>query len=123
MEMPKPAEVHRKLARLAGRWIGNEKLSPSPWDPEGGAAIGRCNNQLGADGFVLVHDYEQERSGTASFHGHGVFSYDNVEKCYMLHWWDSMGFGINIFKGQLEGNTLKLLCKLPQGSTRGTWEL
>ena len=69
-----------------------------------------------------MHDYEQERNGTASFHGHGVFSYDNAGKCYMLHWWDSMGFGINVFNGQFEGNTLRLLCKLPQGSTRGTWE-
>jgi hypothetical protein len=121
MEMPKPTEAHRKLAGLAGRWIGKEKLSPSPWDPKGGAATGRCDNRLAADGFVLVHDYEQERNGTASFHGHGVFSYDGAEKCYLLHWWDSMGFGINVFRGQLEGNTLQLLCKLPQGSTRGTW--
>jgi Protein of unknown function (DUF1579) len=116
MEMPKPTEAHRKLAGLAGHWIGKEKLSPSPWDPKGGAATGRCDN-----GFVLVHDYEQERNGTASFHGHGVFSYDNAEKCYLLHWWDSMGFGINVFRGQFEGHTLRLLCKLPQGSTRGTW--
>jgi Protein of unknown function (DUF1579) len=51
-----------------------------------------------------------------------VFSYDGAGKCYMLHWWDSMGFGINVFRGQFEGDTLKLLCQLPQGSTRGTWE-
>ena len=122
MEMPKPTGAHQQLARFAGRWTGAEKLSPSPWDPKGGTAIGRCHNTPGADGFVLVHDYEQERGGAVNFRGHGVFSYDGVEKCYGLHWWDSMGFGINVFKGQLEGNTLKLLCKLPQGSTRGTWE-
>ena len=122
MEMSKPTEAHRKLARVAGRWIGKEKLSPSPWDPKGGTAVGHCDNRLAADGFVLVHDYEQERVGTVNFRGHGVFSYDSVEKCHMLHWWDSMGFGINVFNGQFEGNTLRLLCKLPQGSTRGTWE-
>ena len=122
MEMPKPIEVHHKLAKFAGRWIGKEKLSPSPWDPKGGTAVGRCNNQLAAAGFIVAHEYVQERNGTASFHGHGVFSYDNAGMCYMLHWWDSMGFGINVFSGQFEGNTLKLLCKLPQGSTRGTWE-
>jgi len=122
MEMPKPTETHRKLAGLAGQWIGKEKLSPSPWDPKGGTAVGRCRNRPGADGFVLVHDYEQERNGSVSFRGHGVFSYDNAAQCYLLHWWDSMGLGLNVFKGQFEGNTLELLCKLPQGSTRGTWK-
>jgi hypothetical protein len=85
MEMPKPTEVHHKLAKFAGRWTGKEKLSPSPWDPKGGAAVGHCNNRLAADGFVLLHEYVQERNGTASFHGHGVFSYDSAGKCYMLH--------------------------------------
>lgn len=122
MPMPKPTEAHHKLARFAGRWIGNEKLSPSPWDPKGGTAVGKCDNKIATDGFVLVHDYSQERGGTVNFRGHGVFSYDGGEKCYNLHWWDSMGFGINVFKGQLEGNTLKMLCGLPQGSTRGIWE-
>lgn len=121
LEMPKPTEAHRKLAGLAGNWTGKEILSPSPWDPNGGTATGRCQNRMAADGFVLVHDYEQVRNGTAGFHGHGVFSYDGNEKCYTLHWWDSMGMGINVFKGQLEGKTLQLICKLPQGATRGTW--
>src|SRR5664279_4994872 len=101
MEMPKPTEVHHKLAKFAGRWTGKEKLSPSPWDPKGGPAVGRCNNRLAADGFILVHDYEQERGGTVNFRGHGVFSYDCAGKCYMLHWWDSMGLGINVCNGAL----------------------
>jgi hypothetical protein len=122
MEMPKPTEAHRKLARFAGRWTGQEKLSPSPWDPKGGTAIGLCVNGVATDGFILVHDYEQERHGAVNFRGHGVFSYDNAEKSYRLHWWDSMGFGINVFCGQFEGNILRMLCPLPQGSTRGTWE-
>ena len=122
MHMPKPAEAHRKLAGLAGDWTGQEKMPPSPWDPKGGMAVGRCHNRLAADGFVLVHDYEQERDGAVNFHGHGVFSFDSVEKSYLLHWWDSMGMGINVFKGQLEGNKLQLLCSHAQGMSRGTWE-
>ncbi len=108
MTMPKPTEAHRKLARLAGEWTGNEQLSPSPWDPQGGTAIGRCHNRLVADGFVLAHDYEQERGGAVNFHGHGVFSYDRSEQSYKLHWWDSMGLGINVFKGQFEGDYTRL---------------
>ena len=122
MPMPKLSEAHRTLAALAGHWTGSEKMSPSPWDPKGGMAIGHCHNRLAADGFVLVHDYEQERDGTVNFHGHGVFSYDQVEQSYVLHWWDLMGIGVNIFKGQLAGNTLRLLCPHAQGRSRGTWE-
>jgi hypothetical protein len=122
MEMPKPSEAHRLLARLAGRWVGKEKLSPSPWDPKGGTAIGRCRDRLAAGGFVLVHEYEQERDGVVSFHGLGVFSYDNGAKCYLMHWWDSMGMGTNVFKGNLEGNKLPMTCPLPQGMSRATWE-
>ena len=122
MEMPKPTEVHHKLSAFAGHWTGQEKLSPSPWDPNGGSAVGRCVNCVAADGFVLVHDYKQERNGAANFHGHGVFSYDSFEKSYKLHWWDSMGMGINVFTGQFAGDTLQMICKLPHGSTRGTWK-
>ena len=123
MQMPKPGEAHNKLARLAGRWIGNEKLSPSPWDPKGGTAVGRCENRIVADGFALAQNYEQERGGAVNFRGHGVFSYDAAEKCYLLHWWDSMGMGTSIFKGDFTGDTLRLTCRLPKGFSRGSWQL
>jgi hypothetical protein len=122
MEMPKPTEAHRKLNSLAGRWVGQEKMFPSPWDPKGGTAVGHCHNRLAVDDFVIVHDYEQERNGTISFRGHGVFSYDPAEKSYVLHWWDSMGMAVNVFKGDFEGNTLRMLCREVQGTSRGTWE-
>ena len=122
MEMPKPTEAHRKLAALAGRWKGQEKMFPSPWDPKGGMAVGHCDNRLTVDGFLIAHDYAQERNGAVNFHGHGVFSYDAGEKCYVLHWWDSMGIPPNVFKGDFEGGTLRLLCRNVQGTSRGTWE-
>ena len=66
MEMPKPGSPHQKLQRLSGKWTGEEKMHPSPWDPKGGAATGRILNRLSLDGFVVVQDYEQERSGNIS---------------------------------------------------------
>ena len=122
MPMPKPTEAHHKLARFAGRWVGNEKLSPSPWDPKGGTAAGTCDNKITADGFALAQDYEQARDGTVNFRAHGVFNYDALEKVYMLHWWDSMGMGTAVFKGSFDGDKLQLTCKLPQGFSRATWE-
>jgi hypothetical protein len=122
MEMPKPTEAHLKLHMLAGRWTGPETISPCPWDPKGGTAVGRCDNRVGADGFVVVHDYEQERDGRINFRGHGVFTYAAAAKCYLLHWWDSMGAAVNVFQGAFKGNTLQATCHNAQGHTRATWE-
>ena len=122
MEMPKPTEAHRKLHALAGHWIGQETIPPCPWDPKGGTAVGHCDNRVGVDGFLLTHDYEQERDGRINFRGHGVFTFDAAQKCYVLHWWDSMGMAANIFKGDFNGNTLQMLCHDAQGHSRTTWE-
>jgi hypothetical protein len=84
MEMPRPTESHQKLNLLAGRWTGQERLSPSPWDPKGGTVTGRSDNRIALDGFVLLHDYEQERGGAITFRGHGVLSYDAQGQCYRM---------------------------------------
>src|SRR5689334_22163707 len=91
MEMPKPTDAHKKLNWLTGNWAGEEKMFPSPWDPKGGMAKARIHNRSAIDGFNVVQDYEQEHGGAVNFRGHGVFSYDANQKCYVLHWWDSMG--------------------------------
>ena len=122
MEMPKPTEAHRRLGSLAGRWIGPETIPPCQWDPKGGTAIGRCDNHVAVDGFIVTHTYEQERDGKVNFRGHGVFSYDAREKCYLLHWWDSMGVAVNTFKGNFSGSTLQMVCHDSQGHSRTTWE-
>jgi hypothetical protein len=122
MEMPKPTEAHKKFALLAGRWSGQEQIHPSPWDPHGGKAVGRSDNRIALDGFVLLHDYEQERNGAVSFRGHGVLSFDAAEQCYCLHWWDSMGFPTNAFKGNFEGQVLRMSYVGPQGHNRVTWD-
>jgi hypothetical protein len=123
MEMPKPTEDHRKLQKLAGQWIGKEKMHPSPWDPQGGEAVGKVHNRVALDGFVVIQDYEQERGGKVNFRGHGVFRFDAAEKGYVLHWWDSMGMPPNIFRGDFEGDLLKLNCDDPQFKSRVTWNL
>ncbi len=122
MEMPKPTEAHRKMAALAGRWAGQERMHPSPLDPKGGAAVGRADNRMALDGFALLHDYVQERNGVASFNGHGVLTFDAREQCYVMHWWDSMGFGANVFKGTFAGDTLSMTRREAQGHSRVAWE-
>ena len=123
MEMPKPGSPHQKLQRLSGKWIGEEKLHPSPWDPKGGMATARVHNRSSLDGFVVVQDYEQERGGQVNFRGHGVFSYDAVQQCYVMHWWDSMGMPPNEFKGNFVGDVLTFTGQNPQGISRATFDL
>ena len=123
MEMPKPTEAHQKLKALDGRWIGQETIPPCPWDPKGGTAVGRCHNRVSVEGFIVQHDYEQERDGRINFRGHGVFAYDAAAKSYVMHWWDSMGVAVNIFRGDFKGDTLQMVCVDGQGHSRTTWEL
>ena len=123
MDMPKVTDAHKKLERLAGKWKGEEKMYPSPWDPKGGTAVGRVNNRPALDGFTVVQDYEQERNGAVTFRGHGVFSYNAMQQCYFLHWWDTMGMPPNEFKGTIEGNILTMTDKNPYGLNRAVFDL
>ncbi len=118
MEMPKPTEAHRKLEKLVGQWTGEERLFPSPWDPKGGTAVGRVQNRLALDGFIVVQDYEQRRGGVVNFRGHGVFSWNAGEAVYVLHWFDSTGLPPNQFRGGFEDDVLTLTDHGPQGHFR-----
>lgn len=122
MDMPQPTDAHRKLEKLAGHWIGDEKISPSPWDPVGGAAVGRVNNRVVLDGFAVVQDYEQERGGRVSFRGLGVFQWDAMANEYVMHWLDSMGTPANTFRGQFDGDVLTLASQNPMGFCRAVMD-
>jgi hypothetical protein len=122
MEMPKPADVHKKLGRLVGEWSGEETLHPSPWDPAGGTARATVTNRWIVDGFAVVQEYEQRRGGKVTFRGHGVFWYDPAAQEYVMHWWDSMGGVGGAYRGQIEGERLTLGAPMPQGGhARTSW--
>lgn len=123
MNMPSVTDAHRKLERLAGNWIGEEKVHPSPFDPKGGPATGRVSNRRALDGFAVVQDYEQERGGKTNFRGHGVFRFDAMQNAYFMHWFDSMGFPPGEYRGQFEGDVLTLTCENPQHKSRAIFNL
>jgi hypothetical protein len=118
MDMPKPTDAHIKLEKLLGNWKGEEKLNPSPWDTKGGPATGKENNRSSLDGFVVIQEYEQIRNGVPTFKGHGVFTYDPYQKCYCMHWFDSMGAPVNEFKGNFENNILTMTHQGKMGHSR-----
>jgi hypothetical protein len=121
MQMPTPGPEHRRLEAFAGRWIGQEHMHPSPWDPAGGPAEGEVRNAMVLDGFALVQDYEQRRGGHATLKGHGVLRWDAESGHYSFHWFDSMGTPPVIFIGNWEGDTLSLRSQGPYGWARAQW--
>ncbi len=122
MLMPRPTDAHRKLERLIGKWRGEEKIFPTPWDPKGGIAKARCDNREGLGGFIVVQDYEQEREGIVNFRGHGVFSWDPSHQCYIMTWFDTMGMPPTEFKGNFLDNKLTLINKNPQGESKAIFD-
>jgi hypothetical protein len=123
MQTPKPSDAHQMLSRLVGRWQGEERLYPGPWETRGGKALARVENRSALDGFAVVQDYEQAREGTVRVRGHGVFSWDDPHQCYTMHWVDSMGLPPSEYKGSLNDNILTLTSANPQGQSRATFNL
>jgi len=122
MEMPKPTDAHRRLDKLVGRWAGEEKIHPSPFDPQGGVAMARVENRLALDGFAVVQDYAQEKNGQIVFRGHGVFRWEVMQQCYEMYWFDSMGFPPSVFRGNFAGEVLTVMSQSPQGHNRAVFD-
>ena len=125
MDMPKPTDAHRKLARLAGRWSGEETMFPSPWDPKGGTATGRTTARVALGDFAVISDYEQERDGQRVFSGHAVWTvdpHDSDHDC-VLYWFDSIGMGLETFRGTWNGDHLTVQSRNPMGHARLIYDL
>lgn len=107
MDMPKPGPAHARLHRLAGQWGGEETVHPAPHDP-GGSATAFLNNRIALGGFTVVQEYEQYRHGRSTYSGHGVFWFDPVASQYAMTWFDSMMGAALEFRGDFDGDVLRL---------------
>lgn len=123
MEMPRLDENHARLARLAGRWLGDETIFPSPWGP-GATCASVIEARMAVDGFFLLTDYEQMRDGKVSFRGHSIHGFDPHRKLVTWYWVDSMGLPPPApASGGWEGDALVLTQQTPHGQSRYTWRL
>lgn len=106
MEMPSVGAEQKRLAEIAtGTWRGEEKLYPSDWDPQGGAAFGTWVIHPSLDGFCLLVDYTEERDGKVVYRGHGIHGWDAKEQCFLSYWFDNIGvMPRQPTKGRLDGN-------------------
>jgi hypothetical protein len=118
--MPTVQDEHKRLAEaLTGSWAGEETIHPTPWDPKGGTSKGRSETRADLDGFCVITDYTQERGGGVSYRGHGVYSWDPNEKCFTMHWFDTMGGGLESkAKGHWNGKTLTFESASQMGHAR-----
>jgi hypothetical protein len=115
MQMPTPTTEHERLALLEGHWEGDERILPTPFDPEGGPARGEWTLRMALGGFCLIADYRQRRGGAVNFEGHGVYGWDTRGRCYTLHWFDSSGIEHGApALGTWENDTLVLQYELTQ---------
>lgn len=118
--MPEPNERHRRLHQLAGTWVGNETLGPSPSGPPG-EAVGRFTMWVGVDGLFVLHDYHQEKDGRVVYRGHGIFGWDEQKREYAWYWVDSMGVvPPSPSRGQWRDDTLTFEHE-PLGDRRGRY--
>lgn len=88
--MDVPPEQRRLLDAMTGTWLGEERLSPTPWDQRGGMAVGRTQARAGIGGLAVLADYAEERDGAIVFRGHGLYSWDAVGGTYCMYWFDSV---------------------------------
>jgi len=117
MQMPRPGPEHEALSRMAGEWVGEETMFPSPWSPEKQSRTSRVRSRM-LDGFFLVSDYQQKAGDDVSFRGHGVYSWDPAAEHFVMYWFDSMGGAGGVATGPLEGDVLTFRNTSPMGHHR-----
>lgn len=115
MDMTTPGEAHLRLHRLAGQWGGEETLQPSPHDSEAGAATAFINNRIALGGLAVLQEYERYRHGRPTFSGLGVFWFDSATRQYVMTWLDSTMGTPAEFRGDFEGDVLRLVHVMLQG--------
>jgi hypothetical protein len=122
-QIPQPTAEHKQLHAMAGTWTSEETIHPSPWDPKGGTAKGRCEARVALDGFVVVSDYSQEKDGKVCYRGHGCFGYDTTQRKWFMQWLDNMmPVAASTVWGAWEGDTLTFQMQGPQGHHRYTYK-
>jgi Protein of unknown function (DUF1579) len=122
-QMPKVNEHHLRIQRLAGTWVGEEKMHASPWGP-GGIRHGRYEYETICDGFFVAGDYWQMMHGTddITYTGHGVFGVDPATQEVTWYWVDSMGYPPpSPSRGRWDGDTLALVGRDAKGQIHGRY--
>jgi Protein of unknown function (DUF1579) len=96
--MPKPGPEHEWFKTDEGTWDAVVEVVPGP----GAAPMtskGVEVNTLGCGGLCLVSDFKGELMPGVTFQGHGLMTWDAVQKKYRGSWMDSMSQGLALTEG------------------------
>jgi hypothetical protein len=107
VEQPRPTDQHRKLERLVGNWVGEEKINGSPHTTKTDAT-GTFDFRMDLGDLFAIVDYVEQADGSTLMAGHGVIGWSPKEKTYTLHWFDTFGSPPSVpGKGKWVGDALK----------------
>lgn len=113
MELAKPGENHKLLARGVGTWTFKVKfwMNPDPNAPpteSSGTSV--VKEALGGRFFISEHAGKMQMPGPdgkptdVDFKGMSIEGYDNVKKKFISMWMDNMGTGIMNAEGTYDPN-------------------
>jgi hypothetical protein len=117
MEMAKPGENHKVLARGVGTWTYAVKMWMNP-DPNAaplessGTTVAR--ETLGGRFIITEHSGKMQMPGAdgkmadMEFKGMSTEGYDNMKKKFVATWIDNMGTGIMTLEGTYDAATKSL---------------
>src|SRR5438046_9723654 len=84
-EQPKPTEQHRRLEKLTGKWIGEEKIQGSP-HTSATNATGSSDIRTDLNGLFALIDYVEKAGSQTALAGHGVIGWDPQPQHYPMRW-------------------------------------
>jgi hypothetical protein len=101
-EAPKPGPEVKKLEAMAGSWLVEGDIRPSPMGPGGKMSEEEKCSWMDGDFFLVCNvDF---KSTMGNGYGMGVMGYSTDDKAYTYHEFNSWGESMNS-KGTIDGDT------------------
>ena len=109
------------LSRGAGEWVGEEKMPPAPWAPDGMESTGRISAHLILGGRGLASEHVQEADGQVLLVSHTVFRWDESRDLFVMHFVTAAGGEATVLEGRQDGDRLIFEGDGPMGPMRQTF--
>lgn len=103
-----PGEMHQRLAKSEGAWVGKSRMWLAPGAPEPLAGECTLTNTVLMDGRYAQGEMDGEMPGMGPFRGLGIVGFDNVTQKFVGSWIDNMSTGImnGVGEPSKDGKTL-----------------
>ena len=109
------------LSRGGGEWVGEERMPPAPWAPDGMESTGRISAHPILGGRGLASEYVQESDGQVQMVSHTVFRWDEARNLFNMHFVTAAGGEATVLEGRREGDQIIFQGSGPMGPMRQTF--